>query len=167
MLTQTELITALSTRYESATVFQKVTKVYARIAKTEEEIATIIDEEVETTNTAHPGDYIVKNQTEGQEEYVVKPEKFLQRYTALSSAEGEWKEYQAQGKCRAIELSAELIQELFGEEDREFVAPWGTTMICHERDFLCCPNVDGAPSEVYRIAREEFKFTYAPIETAI
>ncbi len=61
-------------------IHQKIKKVFARKAKDIERITTTTSDGRETINQAKPGDYIVKNQTDAEEEYVLTPQKFRARY---------------------------------------------------------------------------------------
>lgn len=101
--------------------------------------------ENETTNTCNTGDVVITGL--GGEQYVLKMSTFLNRYNTINETECE-----AKGQCVAYQYKGKYM---------EFIAPWGTTMIVKEGDFLACANVDEI-TEVYRIQEKEFYKTYKP-----
>jgi hypothetical protein len=141
----------------SGKIYQKVKKVFARKAKSVERITTTTSDGIETSNQAKPGDYIVKNQTDAEEEYVLTPTKFCSRYIYKKRSKAGFSEYEPTGRIHAVEVNQRLLKK-FGVKTRfYFVAEWGSKMIVKEKDFLACP-IDG--NEIYRIARKEFFETY-------
>ena len=138
-------------------IYQKVKKVFARKAKSVERITTTTSDGKETTNRAKPGDYIVKNQTDAKEEYVLTPQKFRTRYRFKKRSKSGFSEYEPTGRIYAIEVNKRLLNK-FGVKTRfYFEAEWGSKMVVKEKDFLACPV---GSEEVYRIARQEFFETY-------
>lgn len=138
-------------------IYQKVQKVFARKAKGKEQITTVTSDGKETVNQAKRGDYIVKNQTNAGEEYILTPVKFKSRYVYKKRSKAGFSEYEPTGRIYAIEVNKRLLKK-FGVKTRfYFLAEWGSKMIVKEKDFLACP-IDG--EEVYRIARKEFFETY-------
>ena len=132
-------------------VYRKYKSVFAKEATGGEEIKTSTSDGSETTNTAAPGDFIVKNQTSAQEMYVVKREQFHQRYQFDKTAADGFSEYRALGKVVAIELDHEQLMELNFDQGFYFSAPWGEKTVAKENDFLVTPP---DYSEVYRIAKK-------------
>ncbi|MEO1263589.1 MAG: hypothetical protein AAFZ15_32555, partial [Bacteroidota bacterium] len=112
---------------------------------------------LETINHAKPDDYIVKNQTDAAELYIVKQEKFMARYAYFKDAPDDFTEYYPTGKVIAIELSNDFLREQDLAKEFYFEAPWGEPVIAKENDFLVMPPDQ---SEIYRIARKEFFETY-------
>ncbi len=145
---------------ESGLKCAKKQNIWARVAAEGELITTITADGLETSNIAHKGDMIVKNQTIAKEMYVMKPSSFEQRYAsydeALSDSDG-FQEYTPIGKIWALLMDATLLYSLNLPEAFYFEAPWGSSMICKENDYLVCPPDF---SQVYRIARKEFFETY-------
>jgi len=142
---------------ERGRVYRKNTYVLARRAEGGEVVETLTADGKETVNVAEPGDYIVKNQTEAEEEYILSPEKFRERYVLVHPPEGEYAEYRAVGKVMALEVTPDLLAYLGQDDTFYFEAPWGGEMIVRTGDFLATPP---DKSEVYRIARKEFLETY-------
>ncbi|MFK8008247.1 MAG: hypothetical protein AB8H03_17955 [Saprospiraceae bacterium] len=138
-------------------VYQKIKKVFARKVKNKERIITTTSDGRETINNANPGDYIVKNQTDAGEEYVLTPSKFRSRYIYKKRSKAGYSEYEPTGRIYAVEVNKRLLKK-FGVKLRfYFEADWGSKMVVKEKDFLACP-IGG--EEVYRIARKEFFETY-------
>lgn len=142
-------------------VFKKKLNVYARPAQPGETIDTATADGLETSNQAREGDFIVRNQTEAGESYIMPADKFSKRYIPLHRTDGEWLEYKPTGRIVAVELTSERLAALGLPDTFEFVAPWGSPMVAKAGDFLGSPE---ALSEIYRIARKEFFETYAPVE---
>ncbi len=137
--------------------YKKFKKILARKALKGEEIITITSDGIETFNRANTGDYIVKNQTEAGELYIVPKSKFEKRYEFLVDKENGFSEYNPSGQIFAIEVNKENLKLLEQPTQFKFIAPWGENMVVKENDFLAVP-LDH--SEVYRIARQEFFQTY-------
>ncbi len=160
MLTQEELLAKVRLLLErEGRIYEKITRVFARPAREGETVKTVTADGPETVNIAEAGDWLVRNQTEAGEAYLLPAEKFAQRYQYLRPAEDDWAEYQATGRIRALELTPEWLQAWQLPTEFAFIAAWGSSMIARQGDFLACPEDF---SEVYRIARAEFEQTYKP-----
>ena len=144
---------------ERGTVYEKFKPTFARRAKKQEKIATVVSGGKETENIAEAGDYIIKNDTEAKESYVLKPEKFKLRYRYLKRSKDGYSVYRPLGKIIALEIDEQLYQNLGLDPERKFhlMAAWGEKMSGKIHDFLACPQ---DYSEVYLIARKEFFETY-------
>lgn len=142
---------------KSGKTYKKFRRVYARRAQEGEKIVTVTDDGVETVNTAKKGDFVVKNQTDAEEMYVMSDEKFNDRYRVLTEIEDGFAEYQPIGKIVAVELTPQVLSELNLAAEFEFMAPWGEKMVAKQGDYLVCPSDF---NEIYRIARKEFFETY-------
>ena len=138
--------------------YSKYQTVLARQAKEMEEITTFTSYGKETKNTAHPGDYIIMNQTNAKEQYVIQEDKFGPRYVFIQNVNGEWDSYRAIGKVIAIEITKNVLTKLKLPAHLEIIAAWNEYQYMSKGDFLVCP-LD--KSEVYRISRKEFFETYA------
>lgn len=137
--------------------YRKFKKVFARKAKTTEKITTTTKDGKETTNRARPGDYIVKNQTEASEEYILSPKKFRSRYVYKKRSKAGYSEYDPIGKIHAMEVTPHFLKKMKVKTRFYFEADWGEKMVVKQNDFLACPL---GGNEVYRIARKEFFETY-------
>lgn len=130
-------------------LYKKFGLVSAVIAKGGEYIETWTADGLETTNTADPGDYIVKNlQTEWQEIYIVPAITFHKRYEFFYNLE-----------FGAVYIpTGTILATIYHGNDRQFYAPWGTMMQLKTGDFLATsyPDCNG----IYRIAAKEFYETY-------
>ena len=122
--------------------YRKFGVVTAIKATAEQQVRTVIDGKVETTNVAHPGDYIVTGAS--GEKYVLTSEKMKSRYKKIAD-----NQYEAIGECFAVKYNGKSFK---------FTAPWGEDMICNNGDYICSTILDG--SDVYRIEKEVFKKTY-------
>jgi len=145
-------------------VYHKKRNVLAKKAKGGERIATITGDGPETTNVAEPGDYIVENQTEARERYVVPGAVFSKKYELTGELKpDDFSEYRSIGKIVALELTPELLEKLGLPLEFHFTAHWGENMVARAGDFM------GGPadfSEVYRLARKEFFETYKKYDSA-
>lgn len=136
---------------------RKTRPVDARPAKAGEIITTIIKNEgVETrSKPAEAGDYVVRNRCPetGNEEYLVKADRFPARYQDLklpASSDG-WREFRPVG----AELSFFVVVD---ETPISFLAPWGEMMVAKAGDAIVQdPN---KPTDTYRVARVSFLCTY-------
>jgi len=133
-------------------VYEKFTQVQARPAVEGEVIITTTAAGKETQNTAKAGDFVVKNLTKAQEQYILPATKFTARYKLVADLlASKWATYQATGECKAVPYTG---------TNTEFMAPWGEPMQLHTGDMICTPLPQ--KGEVYRIAAQEFSETYRP-----
>lgn len=137
--------------------YRKFKKVLARKAKKIERIATITNDGLETINRAKTGDYIVKNQTDASEEYVMSSGKFKDRYKYKKRSKLGYSEYEPKGRITALEVNKSFLKKFKLDHEFYFEAAWGAKMVAKEKDFLACPL---GGDEIYRIARKEFFETY-------
>jgi len=142
---------------QQGALYRKFKAVWAKKALGGEKIITKTSDGIETANIANAGDFIVINQTQSQEEYIVGAGKFQQRYRFDKDLENEFAEYHPLGKVIAIEITENVLKSVKLRNHFQFTAPWGTPSMIKQNDFLACP-LDF--SEVYRIARKEFFETY-------
>ncbi|MFZ1750897.1 MAG: hypothetical protein WAU01_11925 [Saprospiraceae bacterium] len=138
-------------------LYEKYQPIHARIATKKEKITTETSSGHETKNIAHPGDYIVKNQTKSEEIYVLTAEKFTKRYQFCHDKEDGWNEYIPTGEVYALELTEEIINDMNWPDKFYILASWGEKMYCAKGDFLASPLDE---SEFYRIDRKEFGESY-------
>jgi len=132
--------------------YTKKGEVEARKAVAGEKIVTILDGEVETSNTAKANDVVIKGPK--GEEYIVDSEKFAKRYEGGNLSD-DFSKFKAKGETFGFEYSGQPI---------EFMAAWGEKMILKTGDFLCSPDKD-KPGDLYRIEREAFGMTYQADES--
>ena len=163
ILSQENIIRQLQDRVEVAPVYQKFTTVFAREAIVGEQIVTSINGIQETKNVASKGDFVVRNRTQAQEEYIVKADTFHRRYEDTNEKSGNWSVFQAKGKCKAVQVDEEVLNLLGVKETFYFMASWGEKMRCEKGDILAVP-LEQKESKVYRIAKEEFLQTYRLID---
>ena len=157
ILTQADVAEICSWIKTEGKVYAKFRHVFARKVASKEKIATITTTGLETVNTAQPGDFVVKNQTNENEQYVLKPNKFLQKYEYCSPCGDGWDEYRATGLIYAIHMTDEVIKEKTWPQQFFIEAAWGEQMFCSVGDYLACPT---DLSEFYRIGSPEFDQTY-------
>ncbi len=139
-------------------VYIKSKQIKAREAREGEIIITITQDGIETKNRAKSGDFIVENQTNAKEQYIVSREKFRQRYIVDKKHDNEWSIFKPIGRIIAIQLTDKIIYELGLKREFNIMASWGEKMVVKQGDMLVVP-LDF--SEVYRIAKQEFSETYA------
>lgn len=159
VFSQGEILQKLRPSLESdGKVYRKKLNVLAKKARGGEIIETVTGDGLETTNEAGAGDYIVQNQTEAREQYIVPEEDFSKKYEpAEAPQEGVFTEYRPTGKIAALELTDEQLNKLNLPQEFYFMAPWGEEMVAKVGDFMGGPTDF---SEVYRLARKEFFETY-------
>lgn len=138
-------------------LYSKKKNVFAKKAEGGEPVVTMTNDGLETVNTAQKGSYLVKNQTEAAEVYVVEKDAFEKRYEWLRPGNDGFEEYHPTGKIIAIELTEERLATLDLPASFHFKAPWKEDMIAKKSDFIVSPPDF---SEIYRIARKEFFETY-------
>lgn len=159
---QAELLALLRPAFEkTGRPYRKKRNVLAKPAKEGEVIATVTADGLETTNTAHAGDFIIQNMTEAGERYILPEAKFTKKYALLRPSESGWNEYEPTGKIVALAFDEGLQTQFHLPDTFHFMARWGQPMVAKQGDFLASPP---DYSEVYRIAQEEFYETYAPVE---
>jgi hypothetical protein len=162
LLSQSELIRLVTPIFEKkGMVYRKHKTIFAVMAKGGERIETITSDGLETFNIANSGDYIVTNQTEAGERYIISKEKFEKRYQATGEITFLGKEYESTSEIRALELTKDVLSSLKLESPFYFMAKWGEKMVAKKQDYLAMPV--GAPPEVYRIAAKEFGETYVAV----
>lgn len=160
ILTQAQNTEISSWLMSQGKLYEKFKHVFARKAAQEETVASVTSSGEETRNTAKPGDFIVMNQTEAREQYVINASKFEQRYEFCSKKDAEWFEYKPKGRVYAIRLTDQVISEKMWPIHFLLTAGWGENQYCAFDDYLVCPP-DG--SEFYRIDHKEFNETYKEI----
>lgn len=142
---------------------RKTKPVDARPAKVGEIVVTVIrGEGVETQSApAVAGDMVVRNRcpATGNEEILVKAEKFAERYegpVASGASQPPWREYRPRG----IDMSYFVVAA--SEAPFTFIAPWGEPMTAKAGDIIARNPAD--TKDVYRIARAAFECTYEIVE---
>ncbi|RRD38437.1 hypothetical protein EII29_10370 [Leptotrichia sp. OH3620_COT-345] len=162
VISQKELLQKLD--FSKVQIYEKYKEVYARKAVEGEKIKTYTKDGFETENTAKKGDYIVKNNTEAKEMYIISEEKFNSRYEFKAVADSEWKIYKPIGKIKGIKVNVKILKQLGikkGKKEFYIIANWGEKMTVKINDYLVSP-LDN--TEVYRIAEKEFFETYREIK---
>lgn len=142
-------------------VARKTRPVDARPARPGEVIVTTILGEGKETQSkpAEAGDMVVRNRCPetGNEEYLVKADKFAERYQATAAATGDgWSEYRP--------LSPEMLYFIVDESAGSFTftAPWGEAMIARPGDAIVRNPAD--PADTYRVAAASFTCSYEVVE---
>jgi len=140
--------------------YRKFEQVHARPAAEGEVIVSITADGEETRNTAKNSDWVVKNLTAAQEEYILGEKEFARRYTEIGLVDSSWKLYDSKGEIRAIEITQGVTCSLDVDADFQIMAPWGSEQVAREGDYLVSPLPE--LDQVYRIGRPEFEQTYEP-----
>jgi hypothetical protein len=140
---------AQALRADKVRLYRKNAKADIRPAITGESIATVIDGEQETVNTAHTGDFVVRG-AKG-ERYIIKPKALAERYgPPLTGPNDEgYRVYSAKGKLYAFRYEGEPFK---------FIAPWGEQMIANPGDYIGT-NALGSGG-YYRVEKNAFAATY-------
>src|SRR6185503_5145981 len=143
--------------------FIKFQQVHARLAKNGELVVSTTGDGEETTKVAKTGEYVVKNLTAAQEQYVVGEGTFTKRYAKVNDLGDGWALYDPKGEVLAVEISREITNRLSVGSEFFIMAAWGE-QIAKEGDMFAspCPQLN----EVYRVARNEFFETYRLAEGA-
>ncbi|AEV99684.1 hypothetical protein A4D02_35530 [Niastella koreensis] len=145
-------------------LYQKTKGVWARISAGGEQIVSWTSDGRETSNITSVGDYVLQNDTKIKEEYIVKPDKFQDRY--IHEKENYYVPNQ-KARVYAIQLTAgniaafklEGLQQLIDNPSNPIYieAPWHESQALRLDDYLVIPL---AKNEVYRIGQKEFVETY-------
>jgi hypothetical protein len=130
--------------------YEKKGEVEIRPAAAGEVIATVIDGERETVNTASAGDCVVRG-VKG-ELYIIKAETLAKRYGGpLTPPDKDgFRRYPAKGDFYGFRYEGESFK---------FVAPWKEDMIAKPGDYIGT-NAMGL-KEYYRVEQGAFAATYA------
>ncbi|MEB2784007.1 hypothetical protein [Algoriphagus persicinus] len=161
MITQKEMLAHfLPILEKSGKRYKKKTMVRAKKAQPGLVVVTKTSDGDETKNTAEPGDWLVENQTSSSEQYLVKAETFLKKYSLVQSLEKGWGCYQPKGETSGLRVNELHLEALGATKVLEFQAPWKDTMIVKPGDMLVVPP---EKDEIYRIAKKEFGETYVEI----
>ena len=138
--------------------YKKCTPILARPAVKGEHITTWTSSGKETENTAGEFDFVVKNNTIAEEQYIVDADTFSRRYKLTRKIDEQWAEYLAMGEILALCVDSSTM-ELLGKNDKFLIeAPWGNNQPVQIGDYLAAP-LPGL-DQIYRIDREEFFETY-------
>jgi hypothetical protein len=139
---------------------KKTKPVDARPARDGEVVVTVIaGEGKETQNTAGAGDWVVRNRsTAGREEYIVKADKFRERYesTGKPATKDGWREFRPLGKV----VRFFVVKPEHGEFT--FTAPWGEPMVAKPGDAIVQDPT--RPDDIYRVAAASFACTYDVVD---
>ncbi|WP_413482512.1 hypothetical protein [Morganella psychrotolerans] len=144
-------------------IARKIRPVLARPANSGEIVVTIIRGEGEETRSkpAARGDWVVQNicDATGNEEILVKKEKFTQRYgQALSAPDSRgYQQFRPQGE------PADYLKIKQGAPFA-VIAPWGEKQRVMKGDVLIRSQLD--PQDSYRVQKAAFECTYQIITPA-
>jgi hypothetical protein len=141
--------------------YKKFQVIKARQAYAGEEVVSVVESGRETVNVASLGDYVVENQTEAKERYIVSGAKFEQRYVKEQGLDGGWGLYKPLGRVKGIKVDRTVLN-LFHQQGAFFIsAPWDEAQYVEEGDMLVTTLPLQQRIEIYRIAHKEFLETYA------
>jgi hypothetical protein len=124
-----------------------------RIVSEEMFIVTMIGDQVETRNTAQPGDYLLLGPK--GEVYVQQSFQVLKNYDLIGKEVGI-----------GIAKPNPRLAVVYSGEPFQFTAPWGAAMSIERGDYLVGlfvqnPDVtEITVTEVYRVGKESFEETY-------
>lgn len=162
-LDQQDLLLLLESSFaESGRCCEKTQPVLARPAIEGERIVTITSSGVETENIARAENFVIKNLTHAEEQYIVSRNTLERRYNLLGRRDGNWSEYLPVGRIMAIVVNADILKILHMPASFEIMASWGRLQKVCEGDILATPLPDKC--EVYRIDRKEFEQTYKYVD---
>lgn len=136
-----------------AMIYEKTATIHARLAQPGEIIqTTLANGTIETTNTAHEGDFIVTNPD--REQYIIRRDKFSKNYEPTAQ----------EGVFKAIDL-IRAIKNPTGDAIR-IIAPWGEEMSGDKDCYITAGYDPDRPDEIgdnrYIIGAQEFADTYVP-----
>jgi len=160
-ITQRDLIDLMMPMFRSTGKrFHKFKRIRARNAVVGERIDSLTSLGFETSNTAESGDYVVQNQTDAMEQYLVSKQVFERKYALQTEEDGGWAVYQSSSSSTVLSLTVDAnVLTLLGKSDAFFIeAPWGGMQKCMKDDVLVA--LSEPSDEVYRIAQKEFSETY-------
>ncbi|THV56462.1 patatin-like phospholipase family protein [Chryseobacterium candidae] len=151
--------------------YYKIKGVYAKAAESSQEIKSVIGGKTETVNYAGKGDYIIKNDTDHKEKYILLKDQFDQRYIPDGNEtdhDGYLFYRPVEIPVHAIQLTADNIEKynltefynvLDPRKEAHIEAQWNQSMLVTQDDYLVLAFDE---SGIYRIEKEVFKETYQP-----
>jgi hypothetical protein len=146
---QAQMCDAYLAKIKESPVYDKFGQFRFRPSIEGETIDSIINGEIETTNTAKARDVVLLGTL--NEMYLIGESKFKSRYEVLTDySEREFGIAKATGKINAIKVTEENFEE-------SFVASWDEEMFPQVGGWYACP-VEG--EEVYFINEKAFEETY-------
>jgi hypothetical protein len=161
MASQETVINLLKTN--QLTHFKKSGEFSFEVSDKLQEIVTEINGEVETTNYAQKGDYILTGAS--GEKYILSPSTFTKRYEVLSLDQVTIPRDILPGDVIPSKGTAKATGECWGFEFKgepfRFNAPWNEEMIINKGDYLVSPNPE--LTQAYRIERSTFDKTYSKV----
>lgn len=158
--TQEEVLSKYRPILKASPIYRKNAVVYVRAGVVGERVDTVVGGELETSNTAKEGDFVVMNSTKEREQYILTAAKLAAKYVASeeptpTDLPGGFRTYAPVSRMHVHDVTEEEAQQM-----PAFVASWGEEMIVHASDYLV---MDPEGSEVYRIEREAFLSTYVVV----
>jgi Patatin-like phospholipase len=146
-------------------LYEKYKGVMAVASNGGELVVTTTSSGFETKNIADKGDYIVTNDTEAQERYVMKKEKFEKTYKAVADKENY---YVKTERIYALPFTEYNFTDLFTSYQKAdpsnstlyIEAPWLESLTLREHDYLVC---NSSKTEIYRIDQKEMEETYREV----
>jgi hypothetical protein len=141
--------------------YRKCVPVYAKKIQVETEIETITSTGFETKNKSKQDDYLVRNQTDAEEEYIVSKAVFDSKYNYIRDIDSGWAEYESKGEIIGLELDELILQKVKLTKAFFIQTKWKQYQILREGDYIVSP-LDY--SEFYGIAKKEFSETYKELK---
>lgn len=139
--------------------YEKYKDVHVRKAKEGEAIATITSSGLETENIAKAHDYVIKNLTDANEQYLLSQDNLGKKYQEIAKVDGQWSLYKPLGKVLGIEVTHDTLALLNIPTDSfEIMASWGSEQRVNIGDILASPIPE--LNKIYRIDIKEFYETY-------
>ncbi|EAL60524.1 hypothetical protein DDB_G0293842 [Dictyostelium discoideum AX4] len=163
--------------------FQNIEAIKCEINQIGSIVETITSDGLETINKIkNCDDFLIKNQTNANEQYIIPFNKFNDKYELFNisddnNSDNKWKLYKPKNnennKIKAIKVNKEILNflkinnkniEIRNNNNNnllyEFylIASWGEKMIFKENDYLVIPLIKN--NEIYRISNKEFNETY-------
>ncbi len=142
--------------------YKKISSVFARAVSTGEHITTWTSSGKETENIAKEGDFLVKNITIAEEQYIVSAEKFGKRYRFHQKIDEHWSEYFPKGEILALLVCIDIMHLLGKNGSFLIEASWGGSQPVKIGDYLASPLPE--LDQIYRIDQKEFFATYENLQ---
>ncbi len=136
-------------RADKVSVYRKCGEHDIRLAVPGEVVDTVIDGELETTNTARQGDFVVRGRK--GERYIITAETLRARYgEPISPPDPEgYRRYPGTGLLYAFRYEGAPFR---------FMAPWGEEMIANPGDYIGTHAIGS--NKFWRVEKSVFAATY-------
>ena len=144
-------------------VYAKKTLTIAKKAQLGTQVITETSDGQRIEASAKPGDWLVENQSEKREQYLMSAAIFNKKYSLQQAIGNGWAAYRSLIPVYGLKLTAKDLTHFGNTRQLEFYGPREKSILLHPGDYLIIPTDQ---SEVYRVTAKEFEETYKPVKAS-